>query len=51
VQEQEVNHLARLLIAELCLHGSDSLPSVDRLTDYSVHWLREGRPWLVHRNR
>jgi len=32
VQEQEVNHLARLLITELCLRGSNSLPSVDRLT-------------------
>ena len=50
VQEQEVNHLARLLIAELCLRGSNSLPSVDRLTDDAVHRLREGRSCLVHRN-
>src|SRR5260370_27812122 len=50
MQEQEVNHLARLLITELCLRGSNSLPSVDRLTDDAVHRLRECRPCLVHRN-
>jgi len=37
-------------ITELCLRGSNSLPSVDRLTDDAVHRLRECRPCLVHRN-
>src|SRR5260370_7367526 len=50
MQEQEVNHLARLLITELCLRGSNSLPSIYRLTDDAVHRLRECCPCLVHRN-
>jgi hypothetical protein len=49
-QEQEVNHLARLAIAEFSLCRSHFSPSVDRLPDYAVHRFRERRACFVHRN-
>src|SRR6266446_3844903 len=50
VQKQEVDHFARLVIAELCLRAPNFLPRIDRLAHHTVHGFRERCSCLVHRN-